>query len=323
MNHPLVTICVPVFNAEGSIGRCLDAVLAQDTEEAEILIVDNASDDRTASIAEHMLRGIPQARIIRNERNIGRIENWNRCLELATGRYIKFALANDALLKSSLRIMLDEAQSNPETVMVGSKFQYEDVFPLELPEMPAPVNVKRYSTVETLQFFGEETNTTGSLNGTLFKREPIVNNNLHFRLDMPYCADFYFAIQLACYGQTAFLDVNSHLFNATAKSRFHYAGMNAANLVREHRECALEIARLLRIHGGDESCAFKGLWHIYEVMFYNQRPFSIQESHQIFAGSGAYQSRALINRVRYELKKALPFLVPAARKLRTALRTHE
>jgi glycosyltransferase involved in cell wall biosynthesis len=136
MNDVLVSICLPVFNAATSIERCLDAVLAQDLEHAEIIVLDNASDDETVEIATRMLEGVARARVVRNEQNIGRIGNWNRALELAQGRYIKFALANDVLLKDSVKVLLDEAQRNADVVMIGTKPRLVTEIPVEVPAMP-------------------------------------------------------------------------------------------------------------------------------------------------------------------------------------------
>lgn len=55
--QPLVTILVPARNEEAHIRRCLEAVLAQDypDDRMEIVMVDGASSDRTASVARDLL----------------------------------------------------------------------------------------------------------------------------------------------------------------------------------------------------------------------------------------------------------------------------
>ena len=83
MDTPEISFCLPVYNSAERIERCLRAVLAQDVPSREILVVDNASTDDTVAKARALLAGIPEARIVVNESNLGRIENWNRCLELA------------------------------------------------------------------------------------------------------------------------------------------------------------------------------------------------------------------------------------------------
>ncbi len=52
MEHPLVTVVLPVRNEAQHIGACLDTVLAQDFRDFEIVAVDGESDDETVEIVE-------------------------------------------------------------------------------------------------------------------------------------------------------------------------------------------------------------------------------------------------------------------------------
>lgn len=315
MHNPLVTICVPVFNAQGSIQTCLDAVLAQDVEGAEILVVDNASDDQTVAVAQRILEGVPGARVVRNETNLGRIENWNRCIELARGDYVKFALVNDVLLKRSVRVLLDEALRNPAAVMVCSKARSVDKLPAVLPAMDPASDRRSLSSEAVLQEFAEQGNTTGALNGMLLKREPILANGLRFREEIPYMADFFFSIQLARHGEMVFVDAASHLFNTGAQSRFAFAGLSTDVLWQE-RECCLEIAKLLRSYGRDDTPARERLLGIYKYWIYNMEAVGFQETWRLFGGSRAHQLRATGWRVRHALSRAIPSRIAAARAAR-------
>jgi glycosyltransferase involved in cell wall biosynthesis len=61
-----VSVVIPAHNREQMLGRALRSVLAQDPAPAEIVVVDDASSDGTAAVAEEM-----GARVIRHERNQG------------------------------------------------------------------------------------------------------------------------------------------------------------------------------------------------------------------------------------------------------------
>ena len=61
---PLVTIIVPVFNGQRYLGETLESILAQTYSNLEILVMDDASTDRTQSIIDTYgprLRGYRQS----------------------------------------------------------------------------------------------------------------------------------------------------------------------------------------------------------------------------------------------------------------------
>lgn len=91
----LVSIGVPVYNGETFLSDALSSLLAQDYGDIELIISDNASTDRTASIAEEYARQDPRLRYYRSHENLGAIPNFNRTLELASGRYFMWAACDD------------------------------------------------------------------------------------------------------------------------------------------------------------------------------------------------------------------------------------
>ena len=89
------TIAIPVYNGENFIRDSLPSALQQDAGDMEILVVDNYSTDSTWEILSSF--SDDRLRLIRNERNLGLFGNFNRCLELAEGKYLRFLCADDTL----------------------------------------------------------------------------------------------------------------------------------------------------------------------------------------------------------------------------------
>src|SRR3990170_405399 len=88
--YPCVSVCIPTYNGGKYIRECIESILVQTYTDFEILIVDDKSFDETIEIAEEFARGDKRIRIVRNRQNLGLVKNWNKCVELAEGEWIKF-----------------------------------------------------------------------------------------------------------------------------------------------------------------------------------------------------------------------------------------
>lgn len=78
-------------------------------------MVDDASTDSTAAIVESIKDD--RIHLYRNEKNLGMAGNWNRCVELAKGEYIKLICADDRLVPESIETESKAMQKDPDIVM--------------------------------------------------------------------------------------------------------------------------------------------------------------------------------------------------------------
>lgn len=92
---PRVSVCIPTYRGEATIGPAIESVLAQSFSDFELIVIDDGSPDDTRAIVERFAD--PRLIYLRNENNLGPQGNWNRCLELAQGKYFKL-LPHDDLL---------------------------------------------------------------------------------------------------------------------------------------------------------------------------------------------------------------------------------
>ena len=53
MKNPTVSIIIPVYNAEGTITRCLDSIIHQTYSSIEVIIIDDGSSDLSGSICDN------------------------------------------------------------------------------------------------------------------------------------------------------------------------------------------------------------------------------------------------------------------------------
>jgi glycosyltransferase involved in cell wall biosynthesis len=115
---PLVSVGLPVYNGERYLERAVQSILHQDFRDFELIIVDNASDDATADVAQRFAASDPRVRYHRNAENIGAARNHLLALSLARGRYFKWATYDDWIEPSFLRRCVDVLERQPDIALV-------------------------------------------------------------------------------------------------------------------------------------------------------------------------------------------------------------
>ena len=107
---PLVSICMPAYNAANTIRNALNSLLLQSYKNFEITVSDNASTDDTLKIVSDFED--PRIKIHRNEINIGGEANFNLCIKLATGKYTTIFHADDVYEPNMLEMQVAFLETN-------------------------------------------------------------------------------------------------------------------------------------------------------------------------------------------------------------------
>jgi glycosyltransferase involved in cell wall biosynthesis len=100
MTKVFFSICIPVYNGEKFVRETIQSVLDQDFRDFEVLIVDNASTDKTSDIISSFED--QRIRVIRNTINVPAWENWSIAIGAAQGLWTKLLCADDLLHSSAL-----------------------------------------------------------------------------------------------------------------------------------------------------------------------------------------------------------------------------
>ena len=82
---PLVSVLITTYNSSLHLQRCLDSIKTQSCAPLEVVIVDNASTDRTREILEHQKL---KAKVIYNDRNTGFAAAQNQGMRAAAGQWL-------------------------------------------------------------------------------------------------------------------------------------------------------------------------------------------------------------------------------------------
>ncbi len=100
---PKVSVCIPVYNCAAYIENTIQSVLAQTFDNFELIIVDNHSNDGSASIASEFSQRDRRIQVYYNEHTVDMEGNWNRTVARARGEYIKLLPADDLIYPSCLQ----------------------------------------------------------------------------------------------------------------------------------------------------------------------------------------------------------------------------
>ena len=118
----LITVVIPAYNAEPFIEQAIDSVLSQTHDAIQLIVVDDGSTDRTASIGN----SVGDARLTlvsRPNRGLSRARNTG--LEMAKGAFVGFLDSDDYWLPKKLAVQLAAFAKDPTLVAVGALMHYE------------------------------------------------------------------------------------------------------------------------------------------------------------------------------------------------------
>lgn len=125
-SNPLVSVIMPVYNAEKYVGLAIESILNQTYKKFEFIIVDDASTDSTLNILKDFSKRDKRIILIRNIKNLGVTKSLNKALEGALGKYIIRMDADDWAYPERLALQVDLMEHHPDVVVSGSYIEVCD-----------------------------------------------------------------------------------------------------------------------------------------------------------------------------------------------------
>lgn len=191
MVAPLVSICIPTYNRAGMAARAIDSALSQSYRNIEVLVVDNASQDNIESV----IAGYNDSRLhfFKNTKNLGIFGNFNRCIELAQGKYLHILHSDDYIDPNFTETCVNFFESHPEVSLTYSSANFicendrRDVTNfLENTIFKAPDGFRQILLQKI-----------SIVCPSVMVRREIYNEIGNFSLEYPYAADYYEWLKIA------------------------------------------------------------------------------------------------------------------------------
>ena len=104
MSRPVVTVICLCYNHEKFVEEAIRSVWLQTFSSIQLIIVDDASLDNSASVIKRLIKDKPEVIFIANDKNLGSCQSFNSALRHAIGDYIIDLAADDVLMPSRVTI---------------------------------------------------------------------------------------------------------------------------------------------------------------------------------------------------------------------------
>lgn len=122
----MLSVIIPVYQAEQVLEKCIDSVLAQSFQDLEIILVDDGSTDRSGVICDNYAKQDSRIKVI-HKKNAGVSAARNSGLSLASGEYIAFVDSDDYLEPNMYQSMMDKMlKYNCDVVMCDCIKDFSD-----------------------------------------------------------------------------------------------------------------------------------------------------------------------------------------------------
>lgn len=118
---PVLTVAMPVYNAEKHLEKAVESVLNQSFDNFELLIVDDGSTDSSVRLIEHY--NDPRIRLIRKHHNQGITQALNLCLAQASGQYFARTDADDINAPDRFEKQVNYLREHPDVGLLGCRVE--------------------------------------------------------------------------------------------------------------------------------------------------------------------------------------------------------
>lgn len=117
----MISIIIPMYNSSKTINKCIDKILAQNTDNIEIILVDDNSTDNTYDLCSMYIEKYKFIKLYKNDKK-GVSSARNYGIKKSEGKYIIFVDSDDFFANNAL----NEIKENLNSDMVIYGFSYVD-----------------------------------------------------------------------------------------------------------------------------------------------------------------------------------------------------
>ena len=254
MSKPLVSIILPVYNAQNHIARCLESICAQSWQNIEVIVLNDGSKDQSLPVCE-AFRAKDERIVLVDKANSGVSDTRNLGLKLASGKYVQFVDSDDYidpdftehlvtaaeqnnadLVIAPYKMVIPAGASKPEQVL--DKLQDE----LGVMTVARPPEVREYGFLPAGVYTQDEfarhlmdkpaSYFYGVLWNKLYRRDLLVDHQIQFTSEVRWAEDLVFNMQYLEYANVLVSIPEAGYYYVQNPQSICHTQINAASLVQ-------------------------------------------------------------------------------------------
>lgn len=226
----LVSIIVPVYNAEAYLERCVDSILMQDYPNFELILMDDGSTDSSAAICDAYAQKDSRVRVIHKE-NSGVSDTRNQALDLVKGEYIQFLDSDDWIVPEATRLLVRSMEQYQCDMVIADFYRVSG-------ERLAQKGDIEEDKVMTRQEFAAcmiENPADfyyGVLWNKLYRRKIIEEHRIRMDVSLSWCEDFLFNLEYIRHASSFYALQVPIYYYLKRKGSLASQGLSISNTVR-------------------------------------------------------------------------------------------
>lgn len=189
--EPLVSVIIPVYNAEEYLDKCIRSVLSQTYKNTEIILINDGSTDRSMELCEIYALNEKNIKLF-SQQNSGASSARNVGLTNSTGDYIVFVDSDDWIMPTYIEDLYNSLIEYSADMIIVDYFIERDS-ELIYRKKQGLTNV--YTNIETLNNIFDKDKYMGYLWNKIYQAEIIKGNNIVFNTELRVWEDLLFCCQ--------------------------------------------------------------------------------------------------------------------------------
>jgi succinoglycan biosynthesis protein ExoO len=214
--NPKVSVIIPAYNTEAYIGEAIKSALEQTLHDIEVIVVDDASSDKTVEIAKSFID--KRLKVIVNQQNVGAAAARNRALRAAQGEWIAVLDSDDWYAPERLEKLVSLADEKNADMIADDIYLINDgeTSPWSTLIQESGEVIEKIFQVDIVYFvetdiFGQPGLHLG-LSKPLFKREFLLQHGIEYDEDIRMGQDYWLDMKCLIKGARFFLEPKPYYF---------------------------------------------------------------------------------------------------------------